>query len=368
LALLAAEPRDPAGRQRFAGVIRRHLGDAGRAPANWPVVYVQVRQNPQEGLPRWRQLVAEEQRLLSSQQDQTNVIIVAGLLCLQALLETDYCDPQTAEGTFQRFSQILLPDHPEHLQAMVDAAVVMQARGKVDWAETVLSRAIAEGDPRRTLRARRLLAELYYDQDKPLAAAQTLEHFLKLLQERILPVLDVEGTTPGQLRSRMYYFYACHFKQVGNLEEHRRYLELALQQDPENIDALIARAQLPDMPEEFRQETAQLIAGVRRELERLLADSTDPEEQASYLNQLAWLVGNTKGDLDKALAWAQRAVELHPESGAYWDTLAHVYYHRGELEKAVEAQSRAAELEPGSRLIRKQLDFFREALRQATPK
>ena len=368
LALLAAEPTDPAGRQRFAGVIRRYLGDAARSPANWPVVYLQVRQNPQEGLPRWRQLVAEEQRLLSSQQDQTNVIIVAALLSLQALLEADYCDPQTAEGTFQRFNQLLLPDHPEHLQAMVDGAVVMQARGKVDWAEAVLSRAIAEGDPRKTLRARRLLAELYYDQDKPLAAAQTLEQFLKLLQDRILAVLDMEGTTPGQLRSRMYYFYACHFKQIGSLEDHRRYLELALQQDPENIDALIARAALPDMPEEFRRETAQLIAAVQRELERLLADSSDPEQQASYLNQLAWLVGNTKGDLDKALAWAQRAVELHPENGAYWDTLAHVYYHRGELEKAVEAQSRAAELEPGSRLIRKQLDFFREALKQATPK
>jgi len=368
LALLAAEPTDHNGRQRFATVIRKHLGDAGRSPANWPVIYLHVRQNPQEGLPRWRQLVTDEQRLLSSQQDQTGVVIVAGLLCLQGLLEADYCEPQVAESTFQRFLQLLLPDHPEHLRAMVDAAVLMQSRGKVDWAETVLSRAIAQGDPRRTLRARRLLAELYYDQDKPLAAAQTLESFLKLVQERTLPVLDVEGSTPGELRSRMYYFFACHFKQVGSLEDHRRYLELALQQDPENIDALIARAQLPEVPEEFQRETAQMIAAVQRELERLLADSTDPEQQASYLNQLAWLVGNSKGDLEKALAWAQRAVELHPESGAYWDTLAHVYYHRGELQKAVEAQSRAAELEPGSRQIRKQLEVFQEALRKAAPK
>jgi tetratricopeptide (TPR) repeat protein len=367
LELLAAEPMDVAGRQRFAAVVRRYLGQAGRAPGSWLVVYLQVRAQPAEGLTAWRRVVTEEQNLLGSQPDWTNVSIVAGLWCMQALLESEYGQAEKAAESFRRYQELLLPEVPEQLQTMVDLALLMQTRGRVDWARTEWERAIAGGEPRRTLRARRLLAELFYDQGQPLAAAQTLEGFLKLVQERALPVLDPEGVSPGELRSRMFYFFACHWKEAGNLEEQRRYLELAIQQDPESIDALIGRWSLPNMPEEYRQETRRLIARAQAELERRLSDTTDPDLQASYLNQLAWLVGNTQGDLEQALRWIEKAIELQPENGAFWDTLAHVRYRRGEWEKAVEAQKKAVELEPSSAQLRRQLDFFVKELESRKP-
>ena len=67
--------------------------------------------------------------------------------------------------------------------------------------------------------------------------------------------------------------------------------------------------------EKLRQEAA------------MLPETATPSDEASAHNQLAWIVGNTTGDMNEALEHALRAVELSPESGAYLDTLAHVYFY-----------------------------------------
>lgn len=366
--LLAAQPLLPDARQTYATVVRRYLGDSTRVPLSWITVYVQIPARPNEALPQWRKLVTDELALLNTQRERTSPTIVAALWTFQALAESELGQVEAAQASFARAQELLLPEVPEQLDTIVDLALLLQRRGKVDWAEAELRRAIAGADPRRSVRARQALAELLFDQGQALAAAQTLEPFLKLVQERALPLVDLGTISVGELRSRMYYFQACHWKEQGNLEEHRRYLQQALRDDPRNLDALIAAWQLPEASPEFRDEIRQLIARAQSQLERLLADSTDPEDRASYLNQLAWLVGNTQGNLDQALNWAKQAVELHPENGAYWDTLAHVYYHRGEWEKAVEAQTRATALEPGSGFLVKQLQLFRETLEAKKPR
>lgn len=366
--LLAAQPLLPETRERYAAVLRRHLGESSRPPLSWITVYVQIPTRPDDALPQWRKLVAEEQALLAAQPERTSAAIVAALWTLQALAESELGQTEAAKASFARVQELLVPEVPEQLEAMVDLALLLQRRGKVEWAEAELRRAVAGADPRRSLRARQALAELLYDQGHPLAAAQALEPFLKLVQERAVPMLDLGSVSVGEVRSRMHYFFACHFLAQGNLAEHRRYLQLAIRDDPRNIDALIAAWQLADAPADFREEIRHLILRARSQLERLLAESTDPEEQASFLNQLAWLVGNTKGNLDQALNWAKRAVELHPENGAYWDTLAHVYYHRGEWEKAIEAQTRAVALEPGSAFLARQLELFQQTLKEKKPR
>ena len=70
------------------------------------------------------------------------------------------------------------------------------------------------------------------------------------------------------------------------------------------------------------------------------------------------------GDLDTALKYSQRSIEMAPEYGGYLDTLAHVHFARGEYEKAVQVQTKAAELDPHSGLIARQLRVFTAKLEE----
>ena len=71
-----------------------------------------------------------------------------------------------------------------------------------------------------------------------------------------------------------------------------------------------------------------------------------PPDDPTYYNQWAWLVGNTGGNLGEALEYAQAPrLKMSPNSGAFLDTLAHVYFARGEYEKAVKTQEEAVRYE-----------------------
>ena len=106
---------------------------------------------------------------------------------------------------------------------------------------------------------------------------------------------------------------------------------------------------------------ARTVTVMRKEIEKT------PDDAQGY-NQLAWLIGNTEGDLDEALRLVQKSIELGPDNGAYYDTMGRVYYARGDYPNAVKYQSQAAELEPHSGLILKQLQFFKDQLREHPPK
>ena len=61
---------------------------------------------------------------------------------------------------------------------------------------------------------------------------------------------------------------------------------------------------------------------------------------------------------------SQKSIELKPEEGGFYDTLARVYFAKGDLQNAVKQQTKAAELDPHSGLIRRQLEFFRKKLEE----
>jgi tetratricopeptide (TPR) repeat protein len=63
-------------------------------------------------------------------------------------------------------------------------------------------------------------------------------------------------------------------------------------------------------------------------------------------NNLAWTAAKDGGDLDKALAWAKRAVELSPQVPQFQDTLGWVHRRRGESSQALAAFQRATQLQP----------------------
>ena len=96
----------------------------------------------------------------------------------------------------------------------------------------------------------------------------------------------------------------------------------------------------------------------RRMADRLEADCRDFPRGGGYHNDLAWLEANLNRDLDQALAHAQRAVELEPQSAGILDTLAEVHFRRGNRAEAVRLAKRCIELDPHDKHYQEQLARF----------
>ena len=231
---------------------------------------------------------------------------------------------------------------------------------------------------------------MLHDQGEDLDAAKALERFVKNLaalrwpgearpaqprgpavpgQPRKAPAqkqqrpqeIDAASLVPKQILSRMNYFFACHWEKQHDAAKRREYLDWALNSCSEDVDVLIACYRLSAQPPEYHAKIVALIKKAATRLQEQIEG--EPEEDSTY-NQLAWLVGNTEGDLDQALKFSKKSLELRPETGGYYDTLARVYFARGDLEAAVKNQTRASELDPYSGQIRGQLSFFRAALEE----
>jgi|694.fasta_scaffold46761_5 tetratricopeptide (TPR) repeat protein len=81
-------------------------------------------------------------------------------------------------------------------------------------------------------------------------------------------------------------------------------------------------------------------------------------DRADACNQLAWLLANTGGDLQEALASAKQATADRPKTAAFADTLAAVYWAQGNRPEAIAWQKKAIELEPTGIGYRKTLERY----------
>ena len=88
------------------------------------------------------------------------------------------------------------------------------------------------------------------------------------------------------------------------------------------------------------------------------------KNSAPALNRLAWFHRKDKESLDHAIKLSKRSLEIQPDTPAYLDTLAELYYRNGESVKALPLIQRAIELDPGSRYLRLQLEKFKKASRK----
>ena len=73
----------------------------------------------------------------------------------------------------------------------------------------------------------------------------------------------------------------------------------------------------------------------------------DPKHHPAW-NNIAWLVAEQRGDLDKALSASKRALELAPGTAIYEDTLGFVQLARGDLNEAAAAFGKAILVAPGA--------------------
>lgn len=364
IAVLHSEPVDDPGRARWGKVLRGHLGRNGRPAAEWLRAHLRFRNNPKTPLTKWARLVDDEQTLFQKSPGQSGLEIVRSLSYQLAMAQADQGDEELARATAAEARQLSGTTAPRR-DSGLRAALLLQHRGRIRWADLDFRHVIDVGTTEQKVSAQILLAEMWHDQRDHLAAANALEQTVRIEKEELEPILTAQERTVGNVRARMGYFHASHWLEKGDHTRYRHYLDEAVKHDPADLDVLIARYHLPDVSDEYHQQTVQWIReaanGLRQEISRSPGDPSD-------YNQLAWLVGNTEGDQDEALRSAQRALQLQPDTGAYLDTLAHVYFGRGDLENAVKHQTEAARVSPYSGLIAQKLDLFRNELEESRKK
>ncbi|MCE5267755.1 MAG: hypothetical protein LLG00_07705 [Planctomycetaceae bacterium] len=257
----------------------------------------------------------------------------------------------------------LLPGRVEvSLIRHVQVAQQLVTRGRFDWARREFHNVInlTEANPNEaTVAAWRRLALMQHDQGDDRDAAATLDKLVAAIDAGRVTDGELWGEKPKDIRSQAHYYAACHWHAQHDLARERKALDKALEDNPEDIDVLIASHRLPKQPAEFRAKIADLIKTVAATLHEQITE--EPEASDGY-NNYAWLVGNTEGDSDEALRAAQKAVEIDPDRAGYYDTLAHVYAHRGDFDSAVKFQAKAIKLDPHSGLIHRTLDEYRKKL------
>jgi tetratricopeptide (TPR) repeat protein len=292
----------------------------------------------------------------------------SSLLYILARAYAEQSQKELAEETAARALRLYPGKEPEQLSRHIIMARILCQWGLFSWARREFEYVIAYGDVKDpAIRDTRFwLAEMLHDQGDDLDAATNLEELMRVVDrlKAHAPEIEVNTLGPEELRAHMNYFFACHWEAKNDMAKHREYLDKALASSDEDVDVLIACYRLPDQPAGYHLKIVNLIKKTVAGLRGQIAEESGDSEKAVTYNQLAWLIGNTEGDFDEALKYSQKSIELIPQTASFHDTLARVYYAKGDLENAVKYQSKALELEPHSGLMRRQLDFFRAALKK----
>jgi tetratricopeptide (TPR) repeat protein len=370
LATLQYESTDKEFQQRQAGLIREILAGSGCGAAKWLLAYLKFRGDPSAGFSEWARAVEAQATILQRNPRQTDAAVVAALLYYLAEAQAKQGNPTEADQTAGRALQAIPTPRPHDdmsyfVLAHDSLGASLQRRGQFKWAEAEYRRLSTAGSVAATWAASRV-AEMFHDQGNDLAAAETIEAALETVRKQSAKaspqrpqMREVDGQSMVELRARMHYFKACHWKEKADAEKEIAQIKAALRENWMEVDSLIAYYALANPLSAEQKEAERLVKRATANYRAKIAE--DQESPKSY-NEFAWLVANTKGDLDEALRCSQKSLELSPNTAAYLDTLAHVYFAKGDFEQAVKNQARAAQLEPHSGLILKELRVFRDAL------
>ena len=111
--------------------------------------------------------------------------------------------------------------------------------------------------------------------------------------------------------------------------------------------------------QQYHHKTLERIGQASKNILQQIRKNPD---RADFYNHWAWLIANTEGDMQKALAYSQRSLELRPNEASFLDTLARCYYANDDLENALKQQRKAVALEPHVQALHRQLEFFKQEL------
>ena len=186
-------------------------------------------------------------------------------------------------------------------------------RGLTEWSDRELRQMIARGRSASAadVRARLLLADSLHDRQRDGEAGEVLKELMDAADKDANVLQQIRLAQQSEmrtnfLRARMYFYFACDAGSHNDTAGQREFLDKAIEQDPTDLDVLIAIVSgptriLPDGP------SCEADQGGGRRLPHPIEESPD---EPIYYNELAWLVANTEGDIDEAIRLSQKSVEL----------------------------------------------------------
>ena len=164
-----------------------------------------------------------------------------------------------------------------------------------------------------TLYAQTRLGEQLHDQGDDLMAAKYWDDAVQAREakekNKDTDAQDLAGRVGPMetMRARAHFFHACHHEKEGDREKQLAELKAGLEQDPAEVDVLIALYRFPYLDAELKEKVRQLVRDSADEFRRQIRET--PDDQTAY-NQIAWLIANTEGDQDEARRDSERSLEL----------------------------------------------------------
>lgn len=261
------------------------------------------------------------------------------------------------------------------LTRRLEIALHLRRTGYSRIAYDLLAKNIAEAEEGSNvwIYSRLVAAEWLHDQQEDAKAVETLAPLVTwIATDEAAKQVDKPTfpRSPKHIKSRFHYFAALQQRIEGNLEGSREHLIAGLQENTDDSDLLIAVFRADGIGADWRAIADELVQqsleSWNNEISMLRQQSSvendikirklQIRQLASKLNTWAWLSCNTGGDLDTALQYSKRSLQLRPDSPYYLDTLANCYRAMGKLDLAIECQEKAVKLAPESKLMKAQLE------------
>jgi len=284
------------------------------------------------------------------------------------------------EGKANQQAALALAINPDDLDMHLTIAAFLTGRQHHQWAVAEYQQGIEQApiESEVGVRMRILLGEIFHDLKQ--------ENDARLVFEPVVENRDNDDLQQSVVRfysrmesfvSRYWYFRACDHASREEWGQQLECLEAGFAEDANDGDILIAMFRYKDPDEAFRAKTLNAIEASAasyedqiKAIELKIKNTLDRLEKsrlqwdlARAFNQYAWLVSNTTGDFQKAVAYSLKSLEIRNwESASYLDTLGHCYYAAKDFANAVKYQKLAVEKDPGSLGMRRQLKVFEEAL------
>lgn len=261
-----------------------------------------------------------------------------------------------------------------------DLAQFLKARGQFAWWEKESRIVISQVPPLsdEDIDTRNDLAELLGE----------LERFDEAI-EVMKPIAEEfsKGTDGDRqadiLMARYHLLRARSAAQKRQFAEQKTALKAAAEYNMEDSDVLIDMFRAQEADSSWKELTQNYINSASKKFEDKLKEyegelgdaqgnelfRMDTNTRIAFTdNQYAWLIANTTGDFDAALARSKQSLELRGPLSTYQDTLARCYYAKGDYANAVKYQRLAVKQEPHAPAMKRQLALFESALKNSSNK
>ncbi|HEY6564396.1 MAG TPA: hypothetical protein VIY86_07850, partial [Pirellulaceae bacterium] len=257
-------------------------------------------------------------------------------------------------------------------------------RGQYAWAEAEYRRAMGDptGEAVVYLSAAQDFAAMLHDLERDREAAEVLQEVAQRSQddEPVRTAWEQSPLAKKRMLTLVHLYQAEEHRRQGEATPQRELLQKAFDNDPSDIETLIAMYNVEGAPAEWRETTSNRIRAACQAFELKIRQLQAEVEIASLedalrgrfelanvCNEFAWLVSNTEGDFARAVQFSRLSLDCAPGTEAYMDTLGRCYYAQGDVAQAIHFQQMASERAPYAQQIQRQLALFLKARDDAPP-